>query len=133
MKVNTNTSVSVQSTYTAVETTPKQEEKRVATMNKETARETARETTRETEREGTKEERAKVKEFVDKINKELEHSDTKLQFRVHESEYSKNNKISITVIDESNNRVIAEIPSEEAIEFAEKMHELTGVLFDQRN
>jgi flagellar protein FlaG len=74
----------------------------------------------------------KIREFVDNANKQLKHANTKLQFRVHESEYSQNNKVSITVIDESSNEVIAEIPSEESIKFAEKMHELTGVLFDQK-
>ena len=74
----------------------------------------------------------KIKAEVDAANKKLENSDTSIRFKVHESEYSENNKISIAVVDKESEKVIREIPSEESIEFAEKMQEITGILFDQK-
>ena len=67
---------------------------------------------------------------VNKINKHLEATNTKIKFKIHESDHSMNNKVSIKIVDEENEKVIAEIPSEDAIEFSEKMHEIIGVLFD---
>lgn len=72
----------------------------------------------------------KVKEIVEKMNKELENIDTSIKFKVHESEGSGLNKISIKVVEKESEKVIVEIPSEESIEFAEKMEKITGLLFD---
>lgn len=71
-----------------------------------------------------------VKEAVDKINKHLEASNTRIKFKIHDSAYSLNNKVSIKVIDEESEKVIAEIPSEEAIELSERMDQIIGFLFD---
>lgn len=76
------------------------------------------------------EESKKIEEAVEKINKQLKSANTKIQFKIHDSDYSDINKISIKIIDETNEEVIKEIPSEEAIELSEKMHEVMGVLFD---
>lgn len=72
-----------------------------------------------------------VEEAVEKINKHLEASNTKLKFKIHDSSYSLNNKVSIKVVDEESEKVIAEIPSEEAIELSERMHQIIGFLFDK--
>jgi len=71
-----------------------------------------------------------VKEAVEKINKHLEASNTKIKFKIHDSDYSWNDKVSIKIIDEESEKVIAEIPSEEAIELSEKLHKIIGFLFD---
>lgn len=71
-----------------------------------------------------------VREAVEKINKHLEASNTTIKFKIHDSEFSLNNKVSIKVVDEESEKVIAEIPSEEAIELSERMHQIIGFLFD---
>lgn len=85
---------------------------------------------KETPKETTKKENKKVAEIVEKMNKELEKVDTSIEFKVHETDGIGQNKVSIKVVEKDSNKVIAEIPSEEAIEFAEKMEEITGLLFD---
>lgn len=71
-----------------------------------------------------------VNEAVEKINKHLETTNTRIKFKIHDSDYSLNDKVSIKIIDEDSNKVIAEIPSEEAIELSEKLHKIIGFLFD---
>ena len=78
----------------------------------------------------TEKETQKVKDVVEKMNKELEATDTSIKFKVHESKHGSLNKVSIKVVERESEKVIVEIPSEEAIEFAEKMDEITGMLFD---
>jgi len=78
----------------------------------------------------TEKEAKKVKDVVDKMNKELEATDTAIKFKVHESKQGSLNKVSIKVVERDSEKVIMEIPSEEAIEFSEKMDEITGMLFD---
>ena len=68
---------------------------------------------------------------VEKINKHLEASNTRIKFKIHDSAFSLNNKVSIKVIDEDSEKVIAEIPSEEAIELSERMDQIIGFLFDE--
>ena len=80
--------------------------------------------------ETTEKENKKVSEIVEKMNKELKKVDTSIEFKVHETDGIGQNKISIKVVEKDSEKVIAEIPSEEAIEFAEKMEEITGLLFD---
>jgi len=70
----------------------------------------------------------KIRETVDKMNKEL--VDTSIKFKVHDSQEGGLNRVSIKVIERDSEKVIMEIPSEEAIEFSEKMDEITGMLFD---
>jgi flagellar protein FlaG len=71
-----------------------------------------------------------IEEAVKKVNKHLDASNTKIKFKIHDSENSLNNKVSIKVVDEENDKVIAEIPSEEAIELSEKLDQIIGFLFD---
>jgi len=75
-------------------------------------------------------ENKKVKEIVEEMNKEFEKTDTSIKFKVHESSEGGLNKVSIKVVEKDSEKVIVEIPSEEAIEFAEKMETITGLLFD---
>lgn len=80
--------------------------------------------------ETTETENQKIKEVVEKMNKELEMIDTSIEFKVHETSGLGMNKVSIKVVEKESEKVIVEIPSEEAIEMAEKMEEITGMLFD---
>jgi len=80
--------------------------------------------------ETTEKENKKIKEIVDEMNKELEKADTSIKFKVHETSGGGLNKVSIKVVEKESDKVIVEIPSEEAIEFAEKMETITGLLFD---
>ena len=72
----------------------------------------------------------KIRETVDKMNEELKNVDTSIKFKVHESQEGGLNRVSIKVVEKDSDKVIIEIPSEESIEFSEKMEELTGLLFD---
>lgn len=71
-----------------------------------------------------------IEEALAKINKHLEVSNTRIKFQIHDSAHSLNDKVSIKVIDEESEKVIAEIPSEEAIELSERMETIIGFLFD---
>ena len=81
-------------------------------------------------REATERENQKIREIVEEMNKELEKVDTSIKFKVHETEGNGLNKLSIKVVEKESEKVIVEIPSEEAIEFADKMETITGLLFD---
>ena len=74
----------------------------------------------------------KIKETVEKLNKELKNADTSIEFKIHESHEGGLNRVSIKVVERESEKVIMEIPSEEAIEFSEKMDEITGILFDHK-
>ena len=74
----------------------------------------------------------KVKETVEKLNKELKNVDKSIEFKIHESHEGGLNRVSIQVVERESEKVIIEIPSEEAIEFSEKMDEITGILFDHK-
>lgn len=74
----------------------------------------------------------KIKETVEKLNKELKNVDKSIEFKIHESHEGGLNRVSIKVVERESEKVIMEIPSEEAIEFSEKMEEITGILFDHK-
>ena len=74
----------------------------------------------------------KIKETVEKLNKELKNVDKSIEFKIHESHEGGLNRVSIKVVERESEQVIMEIPSEEAIEFSEKMDEITGILFDHK-
>lgn len=74
----------------------------------------------------------KIKETVEKLNKELKNVDKSIEFKIHESHEGGLNRVSIKVVERESEKVIMEIPSEEAIEFSEKMDEITGILFDHK-
>ena len=74
----------------------------------------------------------KIKETVEKLNKELKNVDKSIEFKIHESHEGGLNRVSIKVVERESEKVIMEIPSEEAIEFSEKIDEITGILFDHK-
>lgn len=98
---------------------------------REVAKEPAKVETEKKVNTEDKNETRNIEVAVEKINKHLEISNTRIKFKIHESETSLNNKVSIKVIDEDSDKVIAEIPSEEAIELSERMEQIIGFLFDE--
>jgi len=127
MKLNFSTNLEMTSTYNKIEAPKKREVEKVEVESKPKVEKE----NESIEKNGVKaEDTKKIEEAVNKINKQLKSANTKIQFKIHESNYSDINKVSIKIIDETNEEVIREIPSEEAIELSEKMHEVMGVLFD---
>lgn len=87
----------------------------------------------ENEVKGTSEKDArKIRETVDNLNEELKNANKAIEFKIHESHEGGLNRVSIKVVERESEKVIMEIPSEEAIEFSEKMDEITGILFDHK-
>jgi len=129
MKVEFATNVERTATYKSQIEAPKKRE--IEKVEVETKVKTEK-VEKERESNVRADETKKIQEAVDKINKQLKSANTKIQFKIHDSDYSDINKVSIKIIDETNEEVIREIPSEEAIELSEKMHEVMGVLFDER-
>lgn len=87
----------------------------------------------EKEAKGTSDKDAqKIKETVEKLNDGLRNVDKTIEFKIHESHEGGLNRVSIKVVERESEKVIMEIPSEEAIEFSEKMDEITGILFDHK-
>lgn len=74
----------------------------------------------------------KIRETVEELNEGLKNVDKAIEFKIHESHEGGLNRVSIKVVERESEKVIMEIPSEEAIEFAEKMDEITGILFDHK-
>lgn len=62
------------------------------------------------------------------INKWLQSTNTHLKFTLHE----KLNDYYVQVINDQTNEVIREIPSKKVMDFAAKMHEMIGLLIDEK-
>lgn len=78
----------------------------------------------QTKKEFLEKDKKKIKENVDKINKQIKN--TSVRFSVHE----KSNRIEIKVIDKNTDKVIREIPPEKMLDaYADRM-ELLGLGFD---
>ena len=78
----------------------------------------------QTKKEFLEKDKKKIKENVDKINKQIKN--TSVRFSVHE----KSNRIEIKVIDKDTDKVIREIPPEKMLDaYADRM-ELLGLGFD---
>jgi len=75
-----------------------------------------------------KEVKKKIEEVTEELNKEMDILNTTIRFHFDD----KTDEIYVTVIDTKDNRVIRQIPSEEAMKLAAKMRELVGMLFDER-
>lgn len=75
-----------------------------------------------------KEIKKQIKEIVEQLNKEMNILNTTIRFGFDD----KIDEMYVTVIDTKNDRVIRQIPSEEAMRLAKKMRELIGILFDEK-
>lgn len=67
-------------------------------------------------------------ELVDAINRKLEAMDKRLQFLVHEA----SGRVQLRVLERSTNEVIREVPSEQLLDLVGRIHDLLGVLVDEK-
>jgi flagellar protein FlaG len=67
-------------------------------------------------------------ELVEKLNKAITPLDTSLKFGFD----SKSDDFYVSVINEKTSETIRRFPAEEATSLADKMYEITGVLFDKK-
>lgn len=70
----------------------------------------------------------KLKDAVDKLNKTSMIFDRSLKFRIHDE----TKQMMVSVVDVENDKVIREIPSEEALDLVAKMQEYLGMIFDKK-
>ena len=75
-----------------------------------------------------KEIKKKLQEITDQLNKEMDTLNTTIRFGFDD----KTDEMYVSVVDTKDNRVIRQIPSEEAMRLAAKMRELVGMLFDEK-
>jgi len=75
-----------------------------------------------------KEIKKKLQEITEQLNKEMDILNTTIRFGFND----KISEMYVSVIDTKDNRVIRQIPSEEAMQLAAKMRELVGMLFDEK-
>ena len=75
-----------------------------------------------------KEIKKKLQEITKQLNKEMDTLNTTIRFGFND----KINEMYVSVIDTKDDRVIRQIPSEEAMRLAAKMRELVGMLFDEK-
>lgn len=83
----------------------------------------------EEDRQAQQDQKRVTEEMLAELERDIEtmHS-IDLQF----SQFDKSGKTYVKIIDRSNDKVIREIPSEEALMLAAKMDELIGILFDKQ-
>ncbi len=73
-----------------------------------------------------REQNEKVREIAQELNKAMEATNTKLTFVVDQE----SKKAIVKVVDAETNRVIRQIPSEEAVLVAKKISRMMGILYD---
>ena len=73
-------------------------------------------------------EKARLKETVDKANKILEGSGRYFKYEVHKA----TNQVVISVIDDKTNEVITEIPPKKLLDVVGRLMELAGLVVDER-
>lgn len=74
----------------------------------------------------SKEDKKKVKEYINKMNKELINKGT--LFSLHED----SNRVQITIVNKETREVLKEIPPKQFLDAAAKRKELIGFTFDEK-
>ena len=69
-----------------------------------------------------------LKSVLSVANQKIRPTNTRCEFQYHEG----TKRVSIKVIDKSNDEVIREIPPEETLEMVEKIWELAGLFIDEK-
>lgn len=72
--------------------------------------------------------RTDLEREIEGLNKFMESSSTHLKFTLHE----KLNEYYVQVIDDNNNTVVREIPSKKMMDMVAQMHEMIGLLVDEK-
>lgn len=115
------------------------------TMSLETKRYTVAETSQSREMPKIKEEKAyetqkkveakpdnaQLEKMVQEANSKMARANRQIKFELFEGNGG-NQDVAIKVLDSKTQEVLAEIPSEEMIEFSKKMEEVIGMLFDKK-
>lgn len=115
------------------------------TLSLETKRYTVAETSQPREMPKIKEERAyetqkaiqekpdnaQLEKMVQEANSKMARANRQIKFELFEGNGG-NQDVAIKVLDSKTQEVLAEIPSEEMIEFSKKMEEVIGMLFDKK-
>lgn len=74
---------------------------------------------------------AQLEKIVSEANAKMSRANRQIRFELFESSGG-NQDVAIKVVDSKTQEVLAEIPSEEMIEFSNKMEEVIGMLFDKK-
>jgi flagellar protein FlaG len=69
-----------------------------------------------------------VAKVIDKLNQQIEPLKTNVQFGFSDAM----GQMIVTVSDKNTGRVIRQLPSKEALELAEKMKDIVGMIFDAK-
>lgn len=72
-----------------------------------------------------------LQKMVEEANAKMTRANRHVKFELFERD-SGNYDVAIKVMDSKTQEVLAEIPSEEMIEFSNKMEEVIGMLFDKK-
>ncbi len=70
-----------------------------------------------------------TKQLAAQMNEIMDDLQTRLGFSIRED---LNNQVIVEITDRETNELIKQIPSEELLEFKEKMEEFSGLIFDQK-
>jgi flagellar protein FlaG len=70
----------------------------------------------------------KLKKAIMQMNESIRIFDKRIHFDVHKD----SGRIFVQVIDVENDKVIREIPPEEMLEISAKIHEMVGLLIDEK-
>ena len=70
-----------------------------------------------------------AKQLAAEMNEIMNDLQTRLGFSIRED---LNNQVIVEITDRETNELIKQIPSEELLEFKEKMEEFSGLIFDQK-
>ena len=76
----------------------------------------------------SKEQQEKLESAIEKLNKTAKVFNRSLKFKMHEATH----RTMISVIDTDTDKVIREIPGEEALDMVAKMQEYLGLIFDKK-
>ncbi|WP_456432691.1 flagellar protein FlaG [Thermosulfuriphilus sp.] len=72
--------------------------------------------------------KTQLERLAESIEEYLRHLDFKIEFSVHQE----TDQIVVKVVDPKTGQVIRQIPPEELLKIQEKLHELTGLLFEKK-
>ena len=69
-----------------------------------------------------------IKKAIDKINKNINHSNEEAVFGIHE----KTNRVTIKIVDKQTKDVIKELPPEKTLDMIAKVWEIAGLIVDEK-
>jgi len=72
--------------------------------------------------------REKVEKTVEKLNRLMGIIDKRYEYSVH----GESNRLSVKIIDQQNGELVAEIPSQRALDILESFSQMAGLFFDKR-